>query len=145
MFIFTDFAGTQYSSACATAEDLIDNKENPPPMSEPLLVPTSGTIIVFDLETTGFGECDTTQLAAGTFDGKEMFFRNVLPERPITKGASDTTGLTIGRVGRKNDLLLNGKEVSCSFSHYQNPPLSFFTTFYSIQTYMYMYFEVLCE
>ncbi|KAF7653294.1 hypothetical protein LDENG_00084990 [Lucifuga dentata] len=64
------------------------------------------TLVFFDLETTGLdAECDITQLSA--ISDEKVFNVYVLPHRPISKGATWATGLTV----HDNTLLLHGQPV----------------------------------
>lgn len=56
-------------------------------------------------------KAEITQLAAVTWDGKFAFNQYVLPEGHISIKASEITGLTIGKVNGKRELLHNGKAV----------------------------------
>ena len=70
-------------------------------------------LVGFDLETTGLSDgCELTQLAASRFDGNGNFDQYVLPQGPITSGASATTGIT----KRNGRLFLRSRPVASTDS-----------------------------
>lgn len=94
----------------------VDNDEIPAPAEEPSLVNAVfpiADVVVFDLETTGFGrDCQIVQLAALRLSSPGITFsRYVLPSITISHEATKVTKLSLGRASGKDILLHNNKQV----------------------------------
>ncbi|CAC5421658.1 unnamed protein product [Mytilus coruscus] len=111
--------GTCYQSGISSSsitDDVIEEIPAPKasPFSEPLTVPAAVIPVFFDLESTGLARTSHITQMAPVY-GDKTWSTYVFPKQPISKGASDITGISIsGNRMYHHDKEVTSSSVSCA-------------------------------